>query len=50
MHPSRHLIALNAHDALKNGGHFVISIKVSCIDFTAEPAAVFGAEVHRGQV
>lgn len=39
------IVALNSHNFLKNGGHFVISIKASCIDSTAEPAAVFAAEI-----
>ncbi|XDV40733.1 hypothetical protein PO909_009752 [Leuciscus waleckii] len=29
------IVALNAHNFLKNGGHFVISIKANCIDSTA---------------
>ena len=41
------IVALNSHSFLKNGGHFVISIKASCIDSTAEPAAVFAAEVEK---
>lgn len=41
------IVALNAHNFLKNGGFFVISIKASCIDSTAEPAAVFTAEVEK---
>lgn len=41
------IVALNAHNFLKNGGHFMISIKASCIDSTAEPAAVFAAEVGK---
>ena len=41
------LVALNSHSFLKNGGHFVISIKASCIDSTAEPAHVFQAEVEK---
>jgi rRNA 2'-O-methyltransferase fibrillarin len=41
------IVALNAHNFLKNGGHFVISIKASCIDSTAPPAAVFAAEVKK---
>ena len=44
------IVALNAHNFLKNGGHFVISIKASCIDSTAEPAAVFASEVCRHAV
>lgn len=41
------IVAHNAQFFLKNGGHFVISIKASCIDSTAEPAAVFAAEVEK---
>nr|XP_003700952.1 PREDICTED: rRNA 2'-O-methyltransferase fibrillarin [Megachile rotundata] len=41
------IVALNAQYFLKNGGHFVISIKASCIDSTAQPEAVFAAEVKK---
>ncbi|XP_077967980.1 rRNA 2'-O-methyltransferase fibrillarin-like [Styela clava] len=41
------IVALNAHHFLKNGGHFVISIKASCIDSTAKPEAVFASEVKK---
>lgn len=41
------IVALNAHNFLKNGGHFVISIKANCIDSTAAPEAVFAAEVKK---
>lgn len=41
------IVALNAHYYLKNGGHFVISIKANCIDSTAEPEAVFAGEVEK---
>ncbi|XP_063919832.1 rRNA 2'-O-methyltransferase fibrillarin [Zophobas morio] len=43
------IVALNAQHFLKNSGHFVISIKASCIDSTAQPEAVFAAEVKRLQ-
>ncbi|KAH8355060.1 hypothetical protein KR093_004592 [Drosophila rubida] len=43
------IVALNAQHFLKNGGHFVISIKASCIDSTAQPEAVFAAEVKKMQ-
>jgi len=43
------IVALNAHNFLKNGGNFVISIKASCIDSTASPEAVFAAEVKKLQ-
>lgn len=35
------IFATNAHHFLKNGGHFIISIKANCIDSTAEPSVVF---------
>jgi rRNA 2'-O-methyltransferase fibrillarin len=38
------IVALNSHYFLKNGGHYVISIKASCIDSTAPPEAVFAKE------
>lgn len=41
------IVGINSHNFLKNGGHFVISIKASCIDSTAPPAAVFAAEVKK---
>uniref|UniRef100_A0A3Q3W8U8 rRNA 2'-O-methyltransferase fibrillarin n=1 Tax=Mola mola TaxID=94237 RepID=A0A3Q3W8U8_MOLML len=41
------IVALNAHNFLKNGGHFVISIKANCIDSTATPEAVFASEVKK---
>jgi rRNA 2'-O-methyltransferase fibrillarin len=43
------IVALNAQSFLKNGGHFMISIKANCIDSTMEPAAVFAKEVKRLQ-
>jgi len=43
------IVALNAHHFLKNQGHFVISIKASCIDSTASPEAVFAREVAKLQ-
>ncbi|KAJ8922457.1 hypothetical protein NQ315_004404 [Exocentrus adspersus] len=43
------IVALNAQYFLKNGGHFVISIKASCIDSTSTPEAVFSAEVKKLQ-
>jgi rRNA 2'-O-methyltransferase fibrillarin len=43
------ILALNAHKFLKSGGHFVISIKASCIDSTAPAEAVFAAEVKKLQ-
>jgi len=41
------IVAINAHHFLKNGGHFVISIKANCIDSTAAPEAVFAREVNK---
>merc|ERR1712150_66263 len=43
------IVALNSQFFLKNGGHFVISIKANCIDSTAEPEAVFAGEVKKMQ-
>jgi len=41
------IVAINSSHFLKQGGHFVISIKASCIDSTAKPEAVFQAEVNK---
>lgn len=41
------IVALNSQYFLKNGGHFVISIKANCIDSTAKPEAVFASEVQK---
>jgi rRNA 2'-O-methyltransferase fibrillarin len=41
------ILALNASYFLKNGGHFVISIKANCIDSTMPAEAVFAAEVEK---
>jgi len=41
------IVGLNAHLFLKVGGGVLISIKASCIDSTAEPAAVFAKEVQK---
>jgi len=41
------IVAINATHYLKQGGHFVISIKASCIDSTAKPEAVFSSEVNK---
>ena len=38
------IIALNAHHFLKNGGHYVISVKANCIDSTVPAEAVFAKE------
>lgn len=43
------IVALNASYFLKNGGHFVVSIKASCIDSTAPAEAVFAREVKKLQ-
>jgi len=43
------IFALNAHHFLKNGGHFVISIKANCIDSTAPANVVFAKEVKKLQ-
>lgn len=41
------IIALNAHQFLKNGGHIVISIKANCIDSTMPASVVFANEVMK---
>merc|ERR1712188_52326 len=41
------IVALNAQYFLKNEGHFVISIKASCIDSTVAAEAVFATEVDK---
>lgn len=41
------IVGHNASFFLKNGGHFVISIKANCIDSTAPAADVFAAEVDK---
>ena len=38
------IVCLNGSYFLKNGGHFVISIKANCIDSTVPAAAVFESE------
>ncbi|KAL1771647.1 rRNA 2' [Sigmodon hispidus] len=42
-------VALNAHTFLRNGGHFVISIKANCIDSMASAEAVFASEMKKMQ-
>ena len=41
------IVALNAHQFLKQGGGFLISIKASCVDSTATPEAVYAMEVDK---
>jgi rRNA 2'-O-methyltransferase fibrillarin len=41
------IVGHNAQYFLKNGGHFVISIKANCIDSTANPADVFASEIKK---
>lgn len=43
------IVGLNSQYFLKNGGHFVISIKASCIDSTAPAEAVFASEIKKLQ-
>ena len=43
------IVAINAAYFLQNGGHFIISIKASCIDSTSDPTAVFAREVKKLQ-
>merc|ERR1711904_682973 len=41
------IVALNAHQFLKTGGGFLISVKASCVDSTATPEAVYAMEVEK---
>ena len=41
------IVALNAHQFLKNEGHVVTSIKANCIDSTAPAAVVFESERNK---
>jgi rRNA 2'-O-methyltransferase fibrillarin len=41
------IVAINAHSFLKNGGHFVLSIKANCIDSTAPAEVVFAKEIDK---
>jgi len=41
------IVGINATNFLKNGGHFVISIKANCIDSTAAAEAVFASEIAK---
>jgi len=43
------IVGLNAQYFLKNGGHFVISIKANCIDSTSPAEAVFASEIKKLQ-
>ena len=43
------IVGVNAQYFLKNGGHFVISIKANCIDSTQEAEVVFAAEIKKLQ-
>lgn len=41
------IVGHNARYFLKNGGHFVISIKANCIDSTVAAEAVFASEIDK---
>lgn len=41
------IVGVNAEYFLKNGGHFMISIKANCIDSTIEAEAVFASEIKK---
>lgn len=43
------IVGHNAQYFLKNGGHFVISIKANCIDSTIAAEAVFASEIKKLQ-
>ena len=40
------ILGLNAEQFVKNRGHFMISIKASCVDSTKPPDAVFAQEIE----
>ncbi|EPY38042.1 rRNA 2'-O-methyltransferase fibrillarin [Angomonas deanei] len=41
------ILALNAAAFLRNGGHYVISIKANCIDSTQEASVVIASEMEK---
>ena len=41
------ILAENAHMFVKNRGHFVISIKATCVDSTIAPEVVYQQEVQK---
>jgi rRNA 2'-O-methyltransferase fibrillarin len=41
------IVGLNSQYFLKNGGHFMISIKANCIDSTQAAEAVFASEINK---
>lgn len=41
------IVALNAHQFLKDKGHVVVSIKANCIDSTAPASVVFESERNK---
>jgi rRNA 2'-O-methyltransferase fibrillarin len=41
------IVAINAHNFLKNNGHVIISIKANCIDSTVAAEQVFSSEVKK---
>jgi len=43
------IVGINSEYFLKNGGHFVISIKANCIDSTQAAEAVFASEIKKLQ-
>ena len=43
------IVGHNAQYFLKTGGHFMISIKASCVDSTIAPEAVFASEIKKLQ-
>jgi rRNA 2'-O-methyltransferase fibrillarin len=43
------ILSINAQHFLKNGGYFIITIKASCIDSTADASLIFAKEVQKLQ-
>jgi len=43
------IVIINAHHFLRTGGHFIVTIKASCIDSTAEASLIFAREIQKLQ-
>mmetsp|Transcript_538 Transcript_538/g.1278 ORF Transcript_538/g.1278 Transcript_538/m.1278 type:complete len:262 (-) Transcript_538:413-1198(-) len=43
------IVIINAHHFLRTGGYFIITIKASCIDSTADPNFIFSKEIQKLQ-
>mmetsp|Transcript_20548 Transcript_20548/g.49040 ORF Transcript_20548/g.49040 Transcript_20548/m.49040 type:complete len:266 (+) Transcript_20548:119-916(+) len=43
------IVIINAQHFLRTGGYFIVTIKASCIDSTAEPNLIFAKEIQKLQ-